>query len=182
MSTELLNQILGLATLGAQIFLVIGTIYALSMRKKPQDSIIQFFAKHAYLFSFLIALVSLVGSLYYSDVIGYAPCILCWYQRIAIYPLVFMLPLAMLKKEKVLTDYLLTLTIVGTTVSLYHNYITYGGSELFACATTGASCTQRYVFELGYITIPLMTLTAFALVIFLLLLDKYFSTSSSPRK
>jgi disulfide bond formation protein DsbB len=79
--------------------------------------------------------------------------------------------MAWLKKEPAIIKYSLTLAIIGAAISLYHNYISLGGQVLTACATfsaVGVSCLQRYVFKFGYITIPLMALTAFALIILIL--------------
>jgi disulfide bond formation protein DsbB len=73
---------------------------------------------------------------------------------------------AIWKEDDGAVDYLLALTILGGLVALYHVYIQYGGSPLIPCAANGeaAACTQRFVFEYNYITIPLMSLTGFAMI------------------
>lgn len=176
MTTLYLNKILALLTIGSQVFIAVGIVYALLMRKRKDDPIIQFFVKNTITFTFIILLSATLGSLLYSNVVGFEPCYLCWYQRIFTFPSVILLGMAMVKKDKGILDYVLGLTIVGTLISLYHNFISFGGSSFIPCPATGASCTQLYVYEFGYITIPMMMLTAFALVIFLIVLQRKFST------
>ena len=88
------------------------------------------------------------------------------------FPLPFILGLALYRREKSAAVYALILAIPGALIALYHNYIQYGGSPLIPCSavtSTAVSCTQRFVFEFGFVTIPFMSLAAFTLVISLLL-------------
>lgn len=174
-STDIINKLLALATIGGQIFIVAGAIYAFVQRRKAHDIIIQFFARNAIFFSFIILLTAMVGSLVYSGLIGYAPCDLCWYQRIFSYPSVFMLGMGMVRREHKAVDYVIMLSIIGSIISLYHNYISLGGESFLPCPANGVSCTKLYVYEFGYISIPMMMLTAFALTIFLLIIQKKFT-------
>jgi disulfide bond formation protein DsbB len=174
MTTLYLNKILALATIGSQAFIVAGTVYAILMRKR-NDPIIQFFVKNTLAFTFIILLAATLGSLLYSNIVGFEPCYLCWYQRIFTFPSVILLAMAMVKKDRGILDYVLGLTFIGTLISIYHNFISYGGSDFIPCPATGASCTKLYVYEFGYVTIPMMMLTTFALVIFLILLHRKFS-------
>ena len=176
-SVDLINKLLAIATIGGQIFIVIGTIYAIIERKKANNAIIQFFARNGMFFSFIILLTAMIGSLVYSGVIGYAPCDLCWYQRIFSYPSVFLLGMGMIRRDQKIINYVLMLSIIGSIISLYHNYISLGGESFLPCPATGVSCTKLYVYEFGYISIPMMMLTAFALTIFLLIIQKKFSTA-----
>ncbi len=86
------------------------------------------------------------------------------------YPQVILLGLGLRRQDKHIIDYALALAGIGMAIALYHTYIYYGGTTLFPCETfgLGASCTRRYVWEFGYITIPLMSLTSFLLLIFFL--------------
>lgn len=174
-STDIINKLLALATIGGQIFIVAGIIYAIYQRKNKENRLIQFFAHNAIFFSFIILLTAMVGSLVYSGIIGYPPCDLCWYQRIFSYPSVFMLGMAMVRREHKPVDYVIMLSVIGSIISLYHNYISLGGNSFLPCPAGGVSCTKLYVYEFGYISIPMMMLTAFALVIFLLAIQKKFS-------
>jgi disulfide bond formation protein DsbB len=104
-----------------------------------------------------IALLSVIGSLIYSGVIGYAPCTLCWWQRAFIYPQVLLYGIALIFTDKNVFRYALAFSLVGIIFSLYHNYLDWGGSTLVACDAS-VSCTMRYVNEFGFVTIPLMSL------------------------
>lgn len=119
----------------------------------------------------VVALIATAGSLYFSEVWGLAPCKLCWLQRIFMYPLVLLVPVALRRKDKKAHEYILPLTLVGTMIALYHTIIyymanySYGTNEtiLFAC-TGGVSCTNIQVEWFGFITIPLLSLMAFLII------------------
>lgn len=123
---------------------------------------------------FVVSLLSVIISLIYSDVIGYAPCKLCWIQRIFLYPQVIILGLAIWKKTKDAGSYCLALSTVGAVVAAYQFYgQSFNSNILGACAADGGpSCTVRYFVEFGYVTIPLMSLTVFLLLIMLMFLNK----------
>lgn len=126
--------------------------------------------KNVLLFGFLISLAAMVSSLIYSNVIGYPPCMLCWYSRIAFYPQVLLFGMALFKRDGKILDYCLALTSVGLVISIYH-YVTetFQYSPL-PCSAGGVSCLTRYVYEYGFITIPFMGLIGF-LTLFLVLLN-----------
>ncbi|MDO8452412.1 MAG: disulfide oxidoreductase, partial [bacterium] len=128
--------------------------------------------------SFLIALTSMLGSLYYSEVAGYEPCKLCWYQRILMYPLVLLFGFAILKKRKDVTDYALLLSLVGAVIAGYHYLLQRGIVPNIGCAAIGysVSCSQRFVMQFGYLTIPLMAFSGFALISVLLFVRKVISS------
>jgi disulfide bond formation protein DsbB len=120
----------------------------------------------------LQAILAMSGSLYFSEIELYAPCVLCWYQRVAIYPQAFLMAVALFQKDIKVYLYALPLLFVGTAIALYHNWIYYnsnffnpGGPAITCSANGGASCTERYVEYFGFITIPLMSLVALAIMI-----------------
>ncbi len=115
--------------------------------------------------AFLIALSSLVFSLYYSEVLGYAPCTLCWIQRIFMYSQVFILGYAWIRNEVTIAPYSILLSSFGALVALYNHYLQLGGDPLIPCGAGAVSCAQRFVFMFGYVSIPWMSFTAFALMI-----------------
>jgi len=158
------NTILAVCTIIAQISLVLGALYFLINRKRKDDKLILFFGKYGLQFALFFALIAMLSSLFYSSIAGFEPCFLCWWQRIFMYPLVFILGMAWYKKDPKVINYVLVLALIGIVISLYHNYVLYGGSELISCGT-GASCDRRYVFEFGYISIPTMCLTSYLLVV-----------------
>ncbi|HEY4528593.1 MAG TPA: disulfide bond formation protein B [Candidatus Paceibacterota bacterium] len=115
--------------------------------------------KYAVLFGFLISLAAVSGSLFYSEVVGFEPCLLCWYQRIAIYPLLVLFTVAMFnKKDRGVFKYALPLAVIAAVIALYHSYVQWGGTPLIPCDST-ASCAKLYVYAYGYVTIPTMSLS-----------------------
>lgn len=178
--TYLANKFLASGTVLSQVFILLAVVYMLFYKKSRFswpliNDFFKFASKKGILFSFIVALVAALGSFFYSQFVGFPPCNLCWFQRIFMYPLVFLLGLALIKKDSGIVDYVLIMSGVGFLLSLYHNYIYYNQGGLYSlCQFLGAgeSCLKRYVFEFNYITIPLMSLTAFTLIIVLLYLHK----------
>lgn len=109
------------------------------------------------------SLIAMFGSLFFSEVMKLPPCSLCWYQRILMYPLVFILATGILLEDKRLKYYVLPLSITGLLIAIYHNLLYYNIiPEAIVPCSTGVSCTTRQLMWLGFITIPLMSLTAFS--------------------
>ena len=171
-----LNLLLAILTLSSHIFLVVYFLYFLLSKGSPEHSITKFLAKNGLYFAFAVSAMSSATSLFYSVIVGYEPCDLCWYQRIFMFPQVFILGIALYKKSNAIIDYALTLSAIGGLIALYHNYIYFAGSSsIFPCpaSVSSAPCAVQYVLEFGYITIPVMSLTSFILISFFLLLKKY---------
>lgn len=110
---------------------------------------------------FMFSFVALAGSLIYSNIIGFPPCDLCWVQRIFIYPQVAIAFVSAWRKEKLAVYYALPLSVLGGIVALYHSYVLWGGGSILPCTADGGACSKIYVMEYGYVTIPVMALTAF---------------------
>jgi disulfide bond formation protein DsbB len=112
----------------------------------------------------LIALTGMFGSLMFSEVMDLTPCVLCWYQRILLYPLALITAVAILTKEGKtnLSKYILALSVPGTILAAYHYFIQMtGGAGLPEVCTAGASCTKIDFVLLGFITIPFLSFLAF---------------------
>ena len=123
--------------------------------------------------AWIIALVATVGSLFFSEVMQLPPCVLCWYQRIAMYPLVLIIGVGIISRDGRMKSYALPLVLIGLVISIYHNLLYYGIlPESIAPCTQGISCTSRQIEWLGFITIPLMALMAFVSVSLCLLFSK----------
>ena len=123
--------------------------------------------------AWIVALVATVGSLFFSEVMQLPPCVLCWYQRIAMYPLVLVLGVGILTRDARVKLYALPIVLVGLAVAIYHNLLYYGIlPESVAPCVEGISCTSRQIEWLGFITIPLMALTAFVAITVCLLFYK----------
>lgn len=135
-------------------------------------SLYNFFGANAIFFSFLIAIASVAASLFYSGVAGFEPCLLCWWQRIFLYPQAIILFIAFVQRDERVRTYCLTLSGIGALISTYHSYLQFGGEALAPCSATGVACEHVYFMEYGYVTIPTMALTAFILIILFLLFRK----------
>ncbi len=123
--------------------------------------------------AWIIALTATVGSLFFSEVMDLPPCVLCWYQRIAMYPLVLIIGGGILMRDNRMKFYALPVCLIGLAISIYHNLLYYGLiPESITPCTEGISCTSRQIEWLGFITIPLMALTAFVGIALCLFLSK----------
>lgn len=111
-----------------------------------------------------VAAAATLGSLYYSEVAGFVPCTLCWYQRILMYPLTLVTLVGFIKQDEYLPAYVLPLSIIGMAVSGYHVLVQHGVFGHPAACAVGIPCSLRYVNYLGFITIPLLAFTAFTLI------------------
>ena len=162
--TQIITYIMAYATVAAQAATVI--LLAVYFSKADWAKDIKTFVAQRYLvIGFLIALGATAGSLFYSEIAGFEPCKLCWLQRIFIYPQSVLFAVALIKNKKDAADYSAPLSAIGGLVAAYHYYIQLGGSPLIPCSAASASaCAQRFVMTFGYITIPLMALSAFALL------------------
>ena len=123
--------------------------------------------------AWMIALVATVGSLFFSEVMNLPPCVLCWYQRIAMYPLVLIVGVGIVTRDSRMRYYALPVCLSGLAVSVYHNLLYYGfiPDSITPC-TQGVSCTSVQIEWLGFVTIPLMALAAFVGVSLCLLFYK----------
>ena len=115
--------------------------------------------------SWVMAFVSMAGSLYFSEILHFPPCILCWYQRIAMYPLVVIIAVGILKKDRNLPYYVLPLSVIGGLIAGYHNLLNYQIiPESTAPCLAGISCTTKFIEWFGFITIPFLSLLAFMFI------------------
>jgi disulfide bond formation protein DsbB len=115
-----------------------------------------------------VSLAATLGSLYFSEIMKFIPCDLCWFQRIFMYPQVIILGLAAVRKEYGIARYSLTLSMIGGTISLYHyllQKVPFFQKHAIACGRI--PCTEDYIDWLGFITIPFLALTAFCLIVIL---------------
>lgn len=111
------------------------------------------------------AIIATLGSLFFSEVMGLPPCVLCWYQRIAMYPLVVILVVGIIRNNRDIALYVLPLSLVGLSISTYHNLLYWGIiPESIAPCMAGVSCTTKFFEWFGFITIPLLALVAFVVI------------------
>ncbi len=118
-----------------------------------------------------VAIAATCGSLYFSEILKFPPCVLCWYQRIFMYPQVGIIVLGIYFKDRYFYRYSLLFASIGIIISLYHNLLYYKIlPESVAPCTFGISCTTKFIEWGGFITIPFLSGLAFAIIIFFMLL------------
>lgn len=123
--------------------------------------------------AWVIALLGVVGSLFFSEVMNLPPCVLCWWQRIALYPLVLIIGAGIILRDSRMKFYALPLCLAGLVVSVYHNLLYYGFiPESITPCTEGVPCNAVQFEGFGFITIPLMGLGAFVCIAVCLLFYK----------
>ena len=121
--------------------------------------------------AWLVASVATLGSLFFSEVMMFPPCVFCWYQRICMYPLVVILSAGLFPVSKSVIKFSAPLALIGWVVAVYHNLLYYKIlPESAAPCVRGISCTTVYIEWLGFITIPLLSLLAFSAILILLFL------------
>lgn len=116
----------------------------------------------------LIAWVATCGSLFFSEVLGWLPCVLCWYQRILMYPLALILTIGILRRDERLHLYVLPFSLFGACISLYHYLLVKTDWLPPPPCVAGIPCTVEYLNWLGFINIPFLALTAFLLISFMM--------------
>ena len=133
----------------------------------------KFFKESLLQFALLIAATSTIGSLIFSEILKFPPCILCWYQRITMYPLVVILAVGIWKKDKNTWAFVLPLSVTGLLIAAYHNLLYYNIiPEATAPCEIGISCTTKYIEIFGFVTIPLLSFLGFLLITVFVLIHK----------
>lgn len=131
-------------------------------------------------FSFAIATVSTIGSLIFSEIFKFPPCVLCWYQRIFMYPLVIIFGVTLWKKDKNVIFFALPMTVIGLIISFYHNLLYYKIiPESAAPCTLGISCTTKFIEWFGFVTIPFLSFISFLSITILLLLYRRYHSKNN---
>lgn len=163
--TPTVTYVLDIMTIATHGALVLALV--LFIIKKTRHRVLIFLAKNALPIGLLYATAAMTGSLFYSDIAGYTPCVLCWYQRIFMYPQVFLFAMALWRNDKRIGPYALMLSGIGASIAAYHYYIQNVPVSITPCQLVGysVSCTDKFVLNFGYITIPMMALTAFVVII-----------------
>lgn len=116
--------------------------------------------------AWLVATVSMLGALFFGEVMQLSPCVLCWWQRICMFPLVLILPAALFPLDLKVVRYVLPLAAGGWLFALFHVLLMAGviPADLKPC-TRGIPCSERVIEWFGFVTIPLLSLLAFSAVI-----------------
>ncbi len=174
MIEEIVPELLIYLTLISDIAIIIifGCILYFSFNRRSfrESRIGLILRRNYFLFGLIVSFVAMFGSLFYSEIMGFTPCVLCWYQRIFMYPQAFMFAFALWKKDRGIVPYSILLSIIGGMIAAYHYVFQIGligGSAICDIVGYSVSCSETFFTNLGYITIPMMSLTAFVLLIIL---------------
>jgi disulfide bond formation protein DsbB len=159
---QIIPKILALLTILAQIIIIGLAFLTVWQRFTGQGKkLLSLLAKQGYWIALAVALAATGGSLFFSEVLDLPPCHLCWYQRIFIYPQVLLLGLALIIRDKKVWYYIAALSLGAVIIALYQYLMQQLPGNALVCSINGpASCGQVLIYYFGYITIPLMSLTA----------------------
>lgn len=166
---DIFNKVVALGTVAMQIVTLYLFAYYFLNRRDTNDALINWLRNFGARISLALVFFGATLTLVYSEVIGYPACYLCWIQRSFIYPQIIFLSLVIWGRKRWAIVTSLILSVIGGGVAIYHNLISITGTgDKCNVFGNGTSCSIRYVYEFGYITIPMMSLTIFALLTLLL--------------
>jgi disulfide bond formation protein DsbB len=127
------------------------------------EKITDFIETQGIFLSWIVAFIATLGSLFFSEIMGFTPCLLCWYQRILMYPLSIILLIATIRNDRHISIYVFPLALIGLLTSGYHYIIQkMPTAELGACGII--PCTTQYINWFGFITIPFLAFVAFTII------------------
>jgi len=184
MSTSDVTLLLALLSVVAEASVLVAAVVGVGSRRSPalrraKVALVEAVGPGALQLALGVALIATVGSLYFSEVADFVPCRLCWYQRIAMYPLVPVLAVAVWRRDAAARFYAFPLALIGGTISTYHVVLErYPSLESGICEVANP-CTLIWVRRFGYLTIPAMALSAFAFVAVLLAVTGSWSRSAA---
>ncbi len=119
--------------------------------------------------AWLVASSATLGALFFGEVMNLPTCVLCWYQRIFMFPLVLMLPIGMFPFDRNVVRYALPLAALGWLFAAFHVLLVAGViPEGATPCTRGVPCSEQVIAWFGFVTIPLLSLAAFSVIIALL--------------
>lgn len=179
-NVPLINLWLSIASVGVEVATVVLIAIVLLQKKFPDlRDISAFVEKWGLWIAFFAAIGGTAMTLFYSEVLNFAPCGLCWMQRMFLYPQVIILGIGAWKKDSSVALYGIWLSAIGAVLALYNHYLQMGGLDLIPCPVTRvnaagitADCAQRFLFEFGYMTFPLMSFSLFAFLIVVMVIVK----------
>lgn len=176
-----LNQYLSIATIigGALLLIlicyIVFVIYFREDRREPK--LLKVISEYVLPLGFFATLGGVLLSLFYSEYLFYAPCSLCWYQRIFLYPQIFLFGLAWYRKDKNILSYSLLLSLVGLIIATDHHILQIGYNALAPCSTApfAVDCSKPSFIEFGFVTFPLMSVVLFIFLIVISFIGKKFT-------
>jgi disulfide bond formation protein DsbB len=185
MSIQTMRLLFALLALAANAAFLILLVLAIGGRISPaiasaRDTVVESLRGLELWSAFALASTAMLGSLYLSEIADFIPCTLCWYQRIAMYPLVPLLGIAAWRRDHGIDLYAAVLAIVGAFIAGYHYLLqTFPSLDSGSCNPL-VPCTAAYIRQFDFITIPYMALSAFLLILALLWADRRNSSQNAP--
>jgi disulfide bond formation protein DsbB len=159
---EVFTAMLALGAAGLAVAVTIGRLFA------GRSEVMLTVDDAAIWLAFIVSAVATAGSLYFSEVADYVPCRLCWFQRIAMYPLAVILLIAAIRRDREIRWYAIPLAAVGACVSIYHYLVEWHPRlEGDVCDPTNP-CSLVWFREFGFVTLSFMALCGFAAILALL--------------
>jgi disulfide bond formation protein DsbB len=132
--------------------------------------------------AWLIAAVSMAGSLYFSESANFPPCKLCWFQRIAMYPLAVVLLIAAVRRDDGIRRYAVPVACIGAAISAYHYLIEWRPSLSSGSCDVLAPCTVPWFREFGFVSLAFMAFCGFAAIVSLLTLGPPTPNQAAPHQ
>ncbi|MGZ8629428.1 MAG: disulfide oxidoreductase [Actinomycetota bacterium] len=174
MNVDTMATLFALLTIVADAAVVVIVVLAIAGRNgsSARDTVWETLGPSAIWLAFLVALTATLGSLYLSEIAHFIPCKLCWYQRIAMYPLVPILAIAAWKRDAGIWRYAVPVAAIGAAISIYHYQLERFPNQASVSCSAEAPCTVVWIWKFHFISIPFMALSGFALIIALLLVAR----------
>jgi disulfide bond formation protein DsbB len=163
---EVLTHFLALATIAGAVIVALGALYVGYLVLKQRHTLVQYgdiLRKIVLPFGFVVSFGGVFLTLFYSQVLHYAPCDLCWYQRVFLYPQAFLFAYAWWRKDLAVLPYTLLLSVVGFVIALYHHMLQIGYDLMKPCSTApfAVDCSKPSFIEFGFVTFPFMAVVLF---------------------
>ncbi len=174
LSYETMRLFFAMLAVGANIVVIAYVAVAIAARWSPAasgqlDRINGFLDGFELLFGAIAAGTATLGSLYLSEIVHLIPCTDCWYQRIAMYPIAVILAIAAWRRDSGVRIYVTVIAIIGGAISVYHYLIQWFPNLEGTSCTTSVPCTAFWFREFGFISIPYLALSTFALVLVMMI-------------
>lgn len=172
---QFLNHYLSLATIiGLVLLVLLGSYFVYKMLAKKEYIGLKVISQHILPLGFFITLGGTLMTLFYSEYLRYIPCDLCWYQRIFLYPQIFLFGYAWYKKDRNILPYTLILSVVGGAIAVYHHMLQIGYDMYKPCsdAPFAVDCAKPSFIEFGFVTFPLMAVVLFGFLITFIVITK----------
>ena len=176
-NVQTMSTLFALLTVVAQLSLLAILVLAIGARLSPglaraRDAVWEIIGDNGIWLAWIVALTATFGSLYLSEIAHFDPCKLCWYQRIAMYPLAVVLLIAALRRDRDHWHYAVPVALIGAALSIYHYQLERFPHQTSLSCEAESPCTVVWIWRFHYISIPMMALSGFLLIIALLLVAR----------